>query len=229
MEDVFFKIYHEEEIRRVQPSTIDLINTNHKFVTGHVAYKYSKKVKSDDTIFITIIREPVAQLISHLNHISNEPIETLPPLVLKIRNILDSNRSEEIFSKMDEEALDFFTNPQSKALISRGDDWKKYFLNPAGAYKEIQSNYEYLGITEAIPEFLERVFTGLKISIDGVDLNFRSNVKKKSVWHKCAISQQWIEQLLSLDLAVYQMLKKDISVNKNFLKNSSVHDESSLG
>ena len=215
MQDVFLKIYPQECIRVDRPQDIHLINLNHKFISGHLAYEHSKIMKRDHTIFITILRDPIDQLISHLNFILILPIESLPPLVLKIRKILDSSGIESFFEKLDQESLDFFINPQTKALLNKGDDYLKYLSNPAGAYQELQSNYQYIGITEAIPEFLERVFTGLGISADGIDLNFRSNVGPKLFWHKGMISNEWIEQLLSLDLAVYQMLIRDISVNKN--------------
>jgi hypothetical protein len=117
---------HIEELVLPQP-TKDVVKALRKFrvISGHVPIDWWRFFSDSGFLPITVIRNPVDQFYSHVNHLLSRDADVLAKdaLLLSIRMKLDVSVGHFLETAQPPE-LDFFESPQSKPIFGGNFPWR---------------------------------------------------------------------------------------------------------
>lgn len=209
-------IFHiESKLDKIKDQTV---------LSGHIPLVRAEKVipNFDEYIQITVFREPLKQLSSHLRYVRKlgEPREksrllTHTPQIQKIvarlvlTDLSSTKELENFIVWLEEENLALFHNTQTQYLIGSRFEITTEMLEGAKFYLE---KIEYVGITERLDDYMRLLryrlklhrhhFTNKKLNVTSE--SFGLNIEQEEI-------QKVLEPLICYDKIIYDEAKHRFS------------------
>jgi len=215
-------------IRNFEPSEclfhieiqIDKIE-NQAILSGHIPLPKAEKIipNFDDHIKLTVFREPLQQVSSHLRFVRKlaEPSENrrlqghnsqIQKIVARLAHTdLSSPQSLQTFIDwLEEEKLTLFHNTQTQYLIGSRFTINEAMLKEA---KARLNNIEFVGITEKLDEYMRLLTVKLKLR-NSVHANKKLNITRENFGLDIEDKevQGVLEPLIHYDKIIYEQAKE---------------------
>lgn len=187
-------------------------------IRGHFGYGIHEQLQEQDYIYFTMIREPIARVISHYFFHLYHPLENPPPISRKIRK--EKIKLKPYVTDLKLKVLD---NHQTRLLVGDQDGMKPEFGQCPSEFLEIakrhlDEHFAVVGVTERFDEtllVLQKVF-GWKMPLYISKNISRIRPKDDEI---SPYAREAIADINQLDLALYQYANErlDQLIKENFM------------
>jgi hypothetical protein len=126
---------------------------NYRFLSAHVPIDYYRYFASGDFLPVTVVRSPISQFFSQINHLLNEGV--VDGLLRQIRDKVEISVGNFLDNATDDEFA-FFESSQSKAVFGGTFDWRT--LSSIERIDWIRQQYSAVLTTETMEAELAFMF-----------------------------------------------------------------------
>nr|WP_222533434.1 ankyrin repeat domain-containing protein [Azospirillum sp. 412522] len=202
------QIHHIEGLLAGDRSNIPNLS-DYRFVSGHLSYRDAVAVcPPSEFLYISIIRNPIEQFLSHVSYILEHPQDTLSPFMLGIQNRLRVQGPGDFILNAKDDEMEFFFNPQSKALYGNDD----VVDVPVDDIVDFAfRHYSLIGTTENVSDFLFLASLALRLPPLNRSVAINKTRKRLTVTSLSGQARQKLEQIVAVDLAVYRRVQSRVS------------------
>jgi len=183
--------------------------SDYRFVSGHLSYRDAAALCPPSMfLYISIIRDPIEQFLSHVSYILEHPQDTLSPFMLGIQSRLRDHGPGEFILNAEDGELEFFSNPQSKALYG-SDDVVDTTIDDIVDFAF--RHYSLIGTTENVSDFLFLASVALRLPPLNRSVAINKTRKRLTADSLSDEARQKLEQIIAVDLAVYRRVQARVS------------------
>lgn len=201
------QIHHIEGLLAGGHSNLPVLS-DYKFVSGHLPYGRAVSLCPPNIfLYISIIRDPIEQFLSHVSYILEHPQDTLSPFMLGIQERLRVQGPGDFILNAEGGEIEFFSNPQAKALYGI-DDVVNTTVDDIVDFAF--RHYSLIGTTENIADFLFLASIYLRLPPLNRSVAINKTRKRLTTVSLSDEARQKLEQIVAVDLAVYRRVQSRV-------------------